>query len=185
MDSWEFNKIAASLLAALLLAFGGGTIAEIFVGGGHGDSHAKPGYELPVMAAVNIGKGGAAAAEFKFETVAAALKTASAENGQAVSKSCAACHTFDKDGKAGTGPNLWGVVGRPVASSAAFPRYSAAMKGKGGNWTFEALAPYLHDPRGTVPGNQMAFNGVKSNEDLADLLAYLRSLSDKPAPLPN
>ena len=124
-------------------------------------------------------------AAFSFATIAPQLKTASAENGQAVFKSCAACHTPDKDGKAGTGPNLWGIIGRPVASSSGFPRYSAAMKGKGGNWSFEALAPYLHDPRAVVPGTQMAFAGVKSNDDLADLLAYLRTLSDSPAPLPN
>ena len=183
MDSFEFNKIAGAVLSALLLAFGGGTIAEIFAGGGHGDSHAKPGYELPKLAAVESKAGPVEA--FKFATVAGLLKTASAESGQAVFKPCTACHTPDKDGKPGTGPNLWGVIGRPVASSATFPRYSQAMKAKGGSWNFETLATYLNDPRGTVPGNQMAFLGVKSNDDLADLLAYLRTLGDKPAPLPN
>ena len=185
MDSFEFNKIAGAVLSALLLAFGGGTISEIFTGGGHGDGHAKPGYELPMVAAVDTSKGGAAPAAFNFAAVAGLLKTASAESGQAIFKSCTACHTPDKDGKSGTGPNLWGIIGRPVASSSTFPRYSPAMKAKGGSWTFEAIAPYLNDPRGTVPGNQMAFAGVKSNEDLADVLAYLRTLSDKPVPLPN
>ena len=184
MDSFEFNKIAGAILSALLLAFGAGTISEIFAGGGHGDSHAKPGYELPKLAAVDTGKASAPAAEFKAATVLAQLKTASAESGQAVFKPCTACHTPDKDGKAGTGPNLWGIVGRAVASSPTFARYSPAMKAKGGAWTFEQLATYLNDPRGTIPGNQMAFLGIKSNDDLADLLAYLRTLGDKPAPLP-
>lgn len=184
MDSWDFNKLAGAALSALLLAFGGGTLSEIVKGGGHGDDHAKPGYELPKLASSAGGGGSAAAAEFKPAAVLAALKNASAENGQDVFKRCTACHTPDKDGKAGTGPNLWGIVGRPVASSASFPRYSAAMKGHGGNWTFESLASYLHDPKGAVPGNQMAFAGIKSNEELADILAYLRTLSDKPAPLP-
>ena len=137
-----------------------------------------------MLAAVDPSKGGAAAAKFDFAAVQGLLKTASAESGQAIFKSCSACHTPDKDGKPGTGPNLWGIIGRPVASSPGFPRYSPAMKAKGGTWTFEAIAPYLNDPRGIVPGTQMAFAGVKSNDDLADVLAYLRTLSDKPVALP-
>ena len=78
MDSFEFNKIAGAVLSALLLAFGGGTIAAIFTGEGHGDSHAKPGYELPQVAAVDTSKGSSAAA-FNPAAVLAQLKTASAE----------------------------------------------------------------------------------------------------------
>jgi cytochrome c len=182
MDSFEFNKIAGAVLSAALVAFGAGTMGEIFGGGGHGDGHAKPGYELPKVAAVATA--GAAPVAFEFAKVSGLLKTASVESGQAVFKSCTACHTPDKDGKAGTGPNLWGIIGRPVGSSATFTRYSPAMKGKGGTWSFASLGTYLNDPRSAIPGNQMAFAGIKSNEDLADVLAYLRSLSDKPADLP-
>lgn len=183
MDSFEFNKIAGGVLAALLLAFGGGTLAEIFQGG-H-DSHAKPGYVLPVVAAVSTGSSEAAGSAFKFEAVANALKTASAESGQGVFKKCAACHTAEKDGKPGTGPNLWGVVGRNMASSTAFTRYSGALKGAQGVWSWDKIAAYIYDPRTAIPGNQMAFAGVKNTEELADLLAYMRSLSDKPVALPN
>ena len=188
MDSFDFNKLAGGVLSALLLAFGSGTIGEMFGGGGHGgghgDDHGKPGYVLPVTG----GSGGGAAAKadeaFNPATVLAALKTASAENGQDVFKRCTACHTPDKDGKPGTGPNLWGIVGRGVGTSATFPRYSAALKGKGGNWDFQMLASYLNDPKATIPGNQMAFAGVKTASELSDLLAYLRTLSDKPVALP-
>ena len=183
MDSWEFNKLAGAVLAALLLAFGAGTLSGIFTGGGHGESHAKAGYELPKLAAA-VGGASQDAAPFSAASVLGLLKGASAENGQEVFKRCTACHTPDKDGKPGTGPNLWGVLGRNVASNAAFPRYSAAMKGKGGAWSFESIATYLNDPRAAVPGNQMAFAGVKSNDELADLLLFLRSLSDKPLALP-
>jgi cytochrome c len=58
------------------------------------------------------------------------------------------------------------------------------MKGHGGEWTFEQLAKYLHKPAENVPGNKMVFAGVPDNNDLADLLVYLRKLSDNPAPLP-
>jgi cytochrome c len=94
-----------------------------------------------------------------------------------------ACHTGDKGGRNLVGPNLWGIVGRPRASHAGFP-YSDAMKNHPGNWSFEELAKYLHDPRADIPGNKMAFPGVKDNAELADLLAFLRTLSDNPAPLP-
>ena len=184
MDSMEFNKIAGGVLAALLIGLGSGTVADIFKGGGHG-GHAKVGYELPVKEAAAGGTTGPAAAPFSFAAISGQLKTASAESGQAAFKKCSSCHTPDKDGKPGTGPNLWNIVGRDVASNAAFPRYSPAMKGKGGQWSFETLAGYLHDPRGYLPGNQMAFAGIKSNDELADLLVYLRTLSDKPVALPN
>ncbi len=79
---------------------------------------------------------------------------------------------------------MWGLVGRPIGSHAGF-NYSEAVKTKGGEWTYDHLANYVHDPKSYIPGNKMAFAGVKDNADLADLLAYLRTLSDNPAPLPN
>ena len=186
MDSWFFNKIAGAVLAALLVAFGSGTLSQILSGGGHGDADhkAKPGYALPVTAGAAATTAEAPVA-FKFSDVGPMLKTASAENGRAAFAPCRACHTADKDGKALVGPNLYGIMGRDIASSAGFPRYSNALKGQKGPWTFEKMAAYLNDPRAAVPGNQMAFAGVKNNADLADLLVYLRTLSDSPQPLPN
>jgi len=182
MDTWEFNKIAGAVLSALLLAFGMGTVIEILA-----SSHAahKAGYELPFKAPAESGTTGAAEKPFSFAEVAPLLKSASADNGEVVFKRCAACHTSDKGGPARVGPNLWGVVGRDIGESPSFARYSAALKGKEGKWTLESLANYLHDPKGFIPGNQMAFAGVKDNQDLADLLAYLNKQSDSPAPLPN
>lgn len=184
LDSWEFNKIAGGVLSALLVAFGTGTLADIMHG--HGGKAAKPGYVLPVT----DGGGGAATAAaapvaFSFATVAPLLKTGSADNGRAVFAACRSCHTVDKGGKALVGPNLWGVVGKQAATSEGFPRYSNALKGVKAAWTYDKLAAYLNDPRTAVPGNQMAFAGVKSTSDLADLLLYLRTLSDSPVALPN
>ena len=95
-------------------------------------------------------------------------------------KKCLACHTPDKGGRNLVGPNLWGVVGRKIAQAPGF-NYSDAMKSHPGEWTWEELAKYLHSPAQTVPGNRMQFPGVKDNADLADLLAYMRKLSDTPA----
>lgn len=181
MNAWEFNKIAGAVLSALLLMFATATVIDIRM------SHRveKPGFVLPVAAAPQAAATGAAAAAagFSFADVSGLLKKASASNGQAAFKKCATCHSVDKGGKNMTGPNLWGVVGRAKASESGF-NYSEAMKSKGGEWTYEQLANYLHDPRAFVPGNKMAFAGIKDNGELADVLTYLRTLSDSPIPLP-
>jgi cytochrome c len=181
MDTWEFNKIAGATLAALLLMFGTATLIEIRT------SHKaeKPGYVLPVAAPQTAAAGAAtAAAGINFAEISSLLHKANVSNGQAAFKRCATCHTPDKGGRNATGPNLWGVVGRPKASVAGF-NYSEALKSKGGEWTYEDLANYLHDPRSFAPGNRMAFAGIKDNAELADLIGYLRTLSDSPPPLPN
>ncbi len=113
----------------------------------------------------------------------AILSKASPETGQDSVTKCLQCHTPDKGGRNLTGPNLWGIVGRSRAAQAGFP-YSEAMKNHPGNWTFEELAKYLHDPKADIPGNKMAFAGIKDDTELADLLVYLRKLADTPAPLP-
>lgn len=182
MDSWYLNKIAGAVLAAVLVAFGAGTLADIIVP--HG-KQAKPGFVLPVKDAPAGGAAVAAAAAFNFADVAPLIKTASTEDGRAAFQPCRACHTVDKGGKPLVGPNLWGVMGRDIASNPDFPRYSTALKGQKGAWTWEKMAHYLHDPRVSIPGNQMAYAGVKSNADLAGLLVYLRTLADSPLPLPN
>jgi cytochrome c len=187
MDSWEFNKIAGAVLTALLIAFGSGTFAAILASSAH-DEHGekKVGYKLPVTAAVDTGgKGVPAAPEFNADQVIDLLKTASADSGRSVFNQCRACHVTEKGAKPTTGPDLWGIIGRDVASSPDFPRYSQAMKGQTGKWDYKHLIEYLRDPKKMVPGNLMAFAGVKNTQQLADLVAYLRTLSDQPAPLPN
>jgi cytochrome c len=178
MDGFEFNKIAGAVLTALLVIAGGKTVIDIAL-----PRHKveKAGWNLPVTE----GKKGTAEAPKPFDVAAvlANLPKASADNGQDVFRKCLTCHTPEKGGATRVGPNLWGVVGRKVASVSGFD-YSPAMKKHGGEWSWEHLAKYLHKPAETVPETKMVFEGVKDDTDLADLLAYLGKLGDNPPALP-
>lgn len=173
MDSFELTKIAAGILSALLVIFGVRTAIDIKAGGhGHGAHHA--GYVLPAATKDAGGGGTAAAAGAAFDAakVAAAAATASAEAGQDVFKKCSSCHTVDNGGANKTGPNLFGIVGKAKTSVGGFG-YSDVLKAKGGTWTLDELAAFLHDPKGFASGTKMSFGGIKDSGDLANVLAYL------------
>ena len=98
-----------------------------------------------------------------------------AAKGADVFKRCTICHNADKDGPNRIGPNLFGVVGRAAGSVSGYS-YSTAMKASGLTWTDANLAEYLASPKTKVPGNRMSFGGVSDAGQLADLVAYLKSL---------
>jgi cytochrome c len=107
--------------------------------------------------------------------LASQAQAADAKKGAAVFQRCAICHSNTKGAGAKIGPNLFGVVGRKAGTMPDFP-YSAAMKGAGFVWTPEKLQAYIQHPQQVVPGNRMAFAGVSSKADDADLVAYLGTL---------
>ena len=117
--------------------------------------------------------------------LAGLLVAADPKRGQAATMkyACFACHTFVEGGKAGIGPNLYGVVNAPRARMAGFA-YSPGLKGKQGPWTYEELNKWLKNPAAYSPGTKMLLGGVPDAKDRADLIVYLRSLSANPEPLP-
>jgi len=178
MNSFELNKILGAILGTCLITLalniGAGAIFAP-------EKPAKPGYDIAVKEHGAGDKAGAA--KEPEQPIEKLMASASAEKGQATAKQCAACHTFEKGGPNRVGPNLWNIVDRTRASVAGF-NYSAAMKAKGGKWTFDELNKFLANPRGTVPGTNMTFAGISRDSQRADVIGYLRSLADSPVPLP-
>ena len=125
------------------------------------------------------GVGAAPAADIKT-----LLASADAGAGEKIFGKCKACHNADKGGANQVGPNLWNVVGAPIAHHEGFS-YSPALAGKsGGKWTYEELDTYLTSPKSFAPGTKMTFPGLTKAEDRANVIAFLRSRSDTPPPLP-
>jgi cytochrome c len=183
MDSWEFTKIAAAVLSALLIIVGGKTAIEVSEA-----SHSTTvvGYKLPVKeVAAAAAASTATGPAISMAKIGPMLASASVESGQGVYKKCAACHTPAKGGANAVGPNMWGIVDRAKASAAGFNYSEAAKAQTGAKWTYESLVGFISNPKGYMPGTKMAFAGIADAQELADLLAYLRTLADTPAPLPN
>lgn len=181
--SLELNKISAAILVAGLIGMVSGKVASgIYLPPSHhGEEGPKRGFQVEV--AEESSEGGAAAPAGPASIIPL-LATADIAVGQAVTKKCVACHDFTKGGPNKVGPNLWGIVGANVAHLGDF-NYSDAMKTHGGKWDYENLSHFLYNPKAHVPGTKMAFAGVKKDDERAALVAYLRTLSDSPAPLPS
>jgi cytochrome c len=177
MDSFELNKILGAILGTCLVllvtSFTAGAIFSPVM-------PEKPGYEIAVKEAPEAGAKEAAAPSEPIEKL---LQTASVEKGAAAAKKCAACHTFEKGGPNRVGPNLFGIVERDRATQAGF-NYSAAMKGKGGKWTYDDLNKFISNPKGFVAGTAMGFAGIQKDSERADVIDYLHTLADSPVPLP-
>lgn len=179
MDSYEINRILGWVLAALVAVLG----LSIFTG------YLFPVHEPEKRAYVVAGveeeapAGGAAAdAEKPIEFF---LASADIARGEAQFRKCAACHTIEKGGAQGIGPNLWGIVGAKHAHISGFA-YSPAMQATADKvWDWQSLSDWLKNPRAYLPGNRMSFAGIGKPQDRADLLAYLNSMSDRPLPLPS
>ena len=177
MDSYEINKILGALLFTCLCL-----LSLNIAAGAMFAPHkpAKPGFEVAVTEQKQDAAGGAPAQQEPIEKL---LASATVEKGEQAAKKCAACHTFGKGEPNRVGPNLYGVVGRERGSHAGF-NYSAAMKGKPGKWTIEDLNAFLLNPKGYLPGTSMTFAGLPRGGERADVITYLNSKSDSPAPLP-
>ena len=178
MDSFELNKVLGAILGTcivlLVTSFAAGAIFAPVM-------PAKPGYAIAVKEEAPAG--GKQAAPAPSEPIEKLLQTASVEKGEAAAKKCGACHTFEKGGPNRVGPNLYGIVGDKKGEGRGF-NFSAAMKAKGGEWTYEDLNQFITNPKGFIPGTAMGFAGIQKDSERADVIDYLHTLADSPVPLP-
>ena len=179
MSSLEVNKIVAALLTAGIVASGSGFFASLLY---------HP--EMPEAHAYAIGTDAGAGAEAETAAVVEGpplgelLAAADLGAGEKAIKKCTACHTFDNGGAHKIGPNLWNIVERPIAGAEGFA-FSSALQDRGAEtWSYDNLDGFLAKPKDWAPGTKMSFAGLRKAGQRADLLAYLRTLSDTPVPLP-
>ena len=177
MGGMEFNKIFAAILVAGIIAMLAGFVADVLT---HPEKLKENAFAIEGVEEV-----GGAKVEKLAEPVLAMIAAADIARGQKVSKACAACHTFDKSGANGVGPNIYNIVGAKKQAKGGFT-YSGTLNEQGGNvWTYAELNKYLWKPKKYAPGTKMNYVGLKKPEDRAAIIAWLRTLAPSPKALPS
>ena len=171
----RFNTIAGWTLFSGIVALGLSSISGHFF---RADKPHRP-HEMGYKIAGVVSSQGPAA-EVPIETL---LASADPVKGEATFKKCASCHTINSGGANGIGPNLFGIVGKPVGKHAAGYAYSPDLAAKGGNWDFTSLNHWLTGPKSMVPGTKMTFAGLDVAQDRANIIAYLNAQGSN-LPLP-
>ena len=177
MNSFEINKIIASILLVVLLVFSVNKLGDIVFK-----------VEKPKVAAYKVEGVAATTATTSSNTAEAVdisvlLALGSVEKGKKVFKKCAACHSINAGGGNKIGPKLWNVMFRPVGAVTDY-KYSKALSSYGKEWTWEEMNGFLIKPAKWIKGNKMGFAGLKKEEDRASVILYLNENTDSPRPLP-
>ena len=177
MNSFEINKIIASILLVVLLVFSVNKLGDIVFK-----------VEKPKVAAYKVEGVAATTATTSSNTAEAVdisvlLALGSVEKGKKIFKKCAACHSINAGGGNKIGPKLWNVMFRPVGAVTDY-KYSKALSSYGKEWTWEEMNGFLIKPAKWIKGNKMGFAGLKKEEDRASVILYLNENTDSPRPLP-
>lgn len=179
--SLEGNKIFAAILTAGIIGVGSAVMSGILY---HPHELEEPVYRVEAAAEDGAAAGDEAAAAEEPQPIGPLLAAASVESGEKAAKKCAACHSFEPGGANKVGPALWGIVNRPIAAHEGFAYSEALAAKKDQVWDYDHLSAFLANPKAYAPGTKMSFAGISKETELADVIAYLRSLAEQPAPLP-
>jgi cytochrome c len=174
MSSFEWNKIIASVLTAMIVAMVSGILASQIVRPKHLEhaAYLPPGAEAGAAAA----HGAAPAQAAPLEPIAPAMANANAQKGQQVAKVCVQCHTFEKGGANKIGPNLFGIMTENIAAVPNYQFSQALVAHKSEKWDPEKLNVWLFRPQDFAKGTKMSFPGLPKVQDRADVVAYMESL---------
>lgn len=173
LDTMTVTKVVGGFCGMLLVFLLGKWVAEemYHVGPkGHGDHH-----DLAYVILEEDDHGGDDEPEVVVD-FAEVYAAADAAAGEGQFRACRACHAVE-DGKNGTGPHLYGIVGRATSSVDGY-NYSGNLVKVVEAWTPEELNAFLEAPKSYAPGTKMAYNGMRDIEDRANLIAWLDSLDD-------
>ncbi len=181
MDSFEINKIIASILLVALLIIGIGKISNIIFKVDKLESSAYK-VEIPNNDAKQVSEENATKVEDKID-ISALMALGDIAHGEKVFKKCSACHSIEAGGGNKIGPALYNVVGRKVAAVEDY-KYSKALVEYKKNWSFEELNGFLVKPQKWIKGTKMAYAGLRKEKDRASVILYLNKYSDNPLPLP-
>lgn len=197
MNRFDLNRIAAVVLSTLLVVTGAGIVSNAVLDGppsGDADSTLSNTVATPLAApaapAATVARTEISAPPAPLQdeelTLATLLAQADPARGARAAIKCRACHNFVPGGSSRAGPGLYDIIDRPVGASEKFG-YSTAMKahaGTGAKWTYEELDRFITNPKKYIPGTTMSFAGLAKPTERADIIAYLRTLSPSPVPLP-
>ena len=181
MDSFEINKIIASILLVALLIIGISKISNIIFKVDKLDSSAYK-VELPDDGTKQISEENTMKSDDKVD-ISALMALGDIAHGEKVFKKCSACHSIEAGGGNKIGPALYNVVGRKIAALEDY-KYSKALVEYKKNWSFEELNGFLLKPQKWIKGTKMAYAGLRKEKDRASVILYLNKYSDNPLPLP-
>lgn len=184
-NGMEINKIAAAIVLAGLIGMVAGKASEFLYYGGpqHPGAHhdEKRGYAIEVTEA----PAGGADAPSGPPDISALYASADIEAGKAYfGKKCVTCHTIDKGAANGVGPNLYGIMGHKIAAHDGFSYSDGLKKHAEESWGWDNMNAWQYSPRKFAPGTIMAYAGNPKDQERANLIAYLNSMSDSKLPYP-
>ncbi|MGI9461191.1 MAG: c-type cytochrome [Alphaproteobacteria bacterium] len=168
------NKIVAAIILSGLVAAASGVVARLIYQSPKlvNQAFILPGSNETVASNVITVSGGDASGPGAIKDL---YKTVSIEDGLVVARKCQACHGFDAGGAHRVGPNLYGIMGAPVAGIDGYV-YSDSLVAVGGTWTEDKMNQWLYNPRSLASNTRMTFAGLLDDKERAAIILYMRSL---------